>query len=392
MLLDLSNNTLSGILPNSLGNCSHLTVLKLGVNNFTGEVPGVLANATNLSYLDLADNHFEGSFPSFISELKQLVVLIMGQNHFSGKIPPFIGNLQNIRIMIMESNFFTETIPADINKLQKLQVMDISNNRLSGGIPETLDGLQILTSRPQDGDLLGYVVSAMYMGVEMSMIYKGFTQEFDVVRTYHSGIDLSLNNMTGNIPPGIVHLKGLSMLNLSHNFFSGNIPATIGDMIGLESMDLNFNNLSGDIPNSLNLLDALGTLNLSHNNLSGEIPSGRRMDTLYGDGSGFSGNKYLCGSPEAIINCSSSTEFPTAAQENGDDGDEQDWLLYVFVTVGYGVGLWGYFSFIVFMKVQWREWHWKTIDKIASWTITCCTGKERWQRRARIHVLPKLQR
>ncbi|CAN1774841.1 Receptor-like protein EIX2 [Linum perenne] len=270
----------------------------------------------------------------------------MGQNHFSGKIPPFIGNLQNIRIMIMESNFFTETIPADINKLQKLQVMDI----------------------PQDGDLLGYVVSAMYMGVEMSMIYKG------------------------NIPPGIVHLKGLSMLNLSHNFFSGNIPATIGDMIGLESMDLSFNNLSGDIPNSLNLLDALGTLNLSHNNLSGEIPSGRRMDTLYGDGSGFSGNKYLCGSPGAIINCSSSTEFPTAAQENGDDGDEQDWLLYVFVTVGYGVGLWGYFSFIVFMKVQWREWHWKTIDKIASWTITCCTGKERWQRRARIHVLPKLQR
>ncbi|CAN1154488.1 Receptor-like protein EIX2 [Linum perenne] len=256
----------------------------------------------------------------------------MGQNHFSGKIPPFIGNLQNIRIM-------------------KLQVMDISNNRLSGGIPETLDGLQILTSRPQDGDLLSYVVSAMYMGVEMSMIYKG------------------------NIPPGIVHLKGLSMLNLSHNFFSGNIPATIGDMIGLESMD-----------------DALGTLNLSHNNLSGEIPSGRRMDTLYGDGSGFSGNKYLCGSPGAIINCSSSTEFPTAAQENGDDGDEQDWLLYVFVTVGYGVGLWGYFSFIVFMKVQWREWHWKTIDKIASWTITCCTGKERWQRRARIHVLPKLQR
>ncbi|KDP27049.1 hypothetical protein JCGZ_20984 [Jatropha curcas] len=244
MFLDLSSNNLSGSIPNSLGNCKFLTFLNIAQNNFSNSVPTTLANVENLSYLDLTGNRFEGLFPSF-EKLQNLEVLKMGYNKFAGKIPQFIGELKKLRILVLKSNSFNESIPQEINKLDRLQIMDLSNNKLSGFIPEKLNGLRTLVSRPTDGNLLGYVISGEYAGVELNMAYKGLVYQFDVVRTYLSGIDLSLNSLTGNIPQEMTLLKGLAMLNLSHNALSGEIPRGIGDMIGLQSLDLSFNNLNG---------------------------------------------------------------------------------------------------------------------------------------------------
>lgn len=154
MLLDLSNNSLSGSLPGSLGNCTSLSFLNIAHNNLSSSIPAVLGNAKSLSNLDLTGNHFEGPFPTFIQKLQNLVVLKMGYNNFAGKIPHFIGDLKNLRILVLKSNFFNESIPPDINKLEKLQIMDFSDNKLSGTIPEKLDGLKTLITRPMDGFLV----------------------------------------------------------------------------------------------------------------------------------------------------------------------------------------------------------------------------------------------
>ncbi|KAK2387420.1 receptor protein EIX2 [Trifolium repens] len=67
-------------------------------------------------------------------------------------------------------------------------------------------------------------------------------------------IDLSANNLSGEVPLELYQLVQVQTLNLSHNNFIGTIPKTIGDMKNLESLDLSNNKLYGEIPQSRALL------------------------------------------------------------------------------------------------------------------------------------------
>ena len=64
-------------------------------------------------------------------------------------------------------------------------------------------------------------------------------------------INLSNNNLTGEIPGEIVKLKSLQELNLYKNNISGAIPSDIGNLSELRILNLSFNKLSGNIPNSV---------------------------------------------------------------------------------------------------------------------------------------------
>nr|XP_010917300.2 receptor-like protein kinase 5 [Elaeis guineensis] len=66
-------------------------------------------------------------------------------------------------------------------------------------------------------------------------------------------------------------LKGLTALNLSHNQLTGEIPVSIGWLQVLKTLDLSANQLSGMIPAAIGHLGCT-FLNLSSNRLSGEIP------------------------------------------------------------------------------------------------------------------------
>ncbi|CAI0458546.1 unnamed protein product [Linum tenue] len=95
-------------------------------------------------------------------------------------------------------------------------------------------------------------------------------------------LDLSNNQLSGEIPNSLGNLRSLKVLNLSHNSLSGPIPASFGNIKELESLDLSHNNLSGDIP-------------LSDNNLSGRIPTGSQMDRMNNPDSYANNDARLCG-------------------------------------------------------------------------------------------------
>ncbi|KAL0360171.1 UNVERIFIED_CONTAM: hypothetical protein Sradi_3701600 [Sesamum radiatum] len=65
----------------------------------------------------------------------------------------------------------------------------------------------------------------------------------------------------------------------------------------LESLDLSRNQLSGEIPVGLAELSFLAFLDLSFNNLSGNIPSGTQLQGF--SASVYAGNDGLCGPPLA---------------------------------------------------------------------------------------------
>ncbi|KAH7522643.1 hypothetical protein FEM48_Zijuj07G0160500 [Ziziphus jujuba var. spinosa] len=107
-------------------------------------------------------------------------------------------------------------------------------------------------------------------------------------------LDLSKNQLSATTPETVSNLKMLEQLDLSNNAFQDNSPASIGDLGSLKSLDLSSNNLSGIIPKSMEKLRYLNFLNLSFNMLSGLVPVkvGAYANFIF---QSFMGNLDLCG-------------------------------------------------------------------------------------------------
>lgn len=88
-----------------------------------------------------------------------------------------------------------------------------------------------------------------------------------------TGLDLSLNNLTGTIPAALGNLNNLENLNLTGNQLRGAIPTTLGNLNNLENLNLSFNQLSGEIPAALGNLNNLEVMWLVSNQLSGALPA-----------------------------------------------------------------------------------------------------------------------
>ncbi|KAM3309437.1 hypothetical protein P3S67_011181 [Capsicum chacoense] len=245
--------SLSGTIRRNLANCKSLIYLNLGQNKLTGTVPKELERVTSLRYLDLNGNEFEGSFPTAIEKFQDLEMLNLAGNRFEGQIPKFIGDLHHLRILMLASNSFNESIPEGLMMLENLQYIGLSRNNLSGPIPENLDGLKMMTKTQNQTTIFGYFYSLKFTGAQLEIVTNRQTQFLVSVYSYNTGFDVSSNDLTGKIPELI--------------------PQTMGEMISLESLDLSYNQLTGEIPVTLTLLNFLAYLNLSYNNLSGRIPT-----------------------------------------------------------------------------------------------------------------------
>lgn len=62
-MLNLSNNTLTGPIPSSLGNLTALESLDLSHNQLSGTIPSDLALLTFLAYFNVSHNHLWGPIP-----------------------------------------------------------------------------------------------------------------------------------------------------------------------------------------------------------------------------------------------------------------------------------------------------------------------------------------
>ena len=100
--------------------------------------------------------------------------------------------------------------------------------------------------------------------------WHGVTTDADGSVTH---LDLTYNNLSGQLPGAIGQLTGLQQLWLSTNQLTGDIPSEIGNLTQLKMLDLSSNQLSGAIPSQLGNLTSLSELLLSYNELSGSIPS-----------------------------------------------------------------------------------------------------------------------
>lgn len=137
VMLDLSNNNLSGSIDVAVTNLGYLESLSLYNNNLEGEIPSDLGNIHFLKLLYLQDNNLTGSFPEAIIECSYLSTIHIGGNQLSGTLPESLGDLANLKVFGAANNNFTGTLPTTLGSSSVLEVIYVQGNRLSGEIPST---------------------------------------------------------------------------------------------------------------------------------------------------------------------------------------------------------------------------------------------------------------
>jgi len=106
-----------------------------------------------------------------------------------------------------------------------------------------------------------------------------------------TGLDLSVNELSGSIPSDISRIpKFVTSVDLSSNKFTGEIPIALANCTYLNTLKLSQNMLSGEIPKLLGTLPRIKTIDFSNNQLYGQVPLFKGgVDVNYAN------NRRLCG-------------------------------------------------------------------------------------------------
>ena len=192
--LNLTENALSGEIPEEIGDLTSLEGLDLSANNLTGTIPAEIANLTSLETLVLLGNSLSGEIPSEIGGLTSLQRLLLTSNSLSGAIPAEIGNLTRLEDLWLHGNSLSGSIPSEIGGLTRLEALLLNGNNLTGAIPSAIGNL----TRLED-------------------------------------LWLHENSLSGEIPSEIRNLTNLGQLNLGYNTeLTGELPA------GLRHLPINY--------------------------------------------------------------------------------------------------------------------------------------------------------
>ena len=215
-MLSLSENSLSGLIPSTLGQLINLQFLNLESNKLQDRIPTEMGNLTKLQTLHLSSNSLNGSIPHTLGQLENLVHLYLNYNEIEGQIPEELGNLSKLEILHLSYNRISGLLPPKLLQMDKVFCLHLSSNQLYGSIP------------------------------------------LETMKCPHT-VDLSYNLLNGSITSQI---GCVSDLNLSHNFLVGEISSLLRMSFVLSRLDLSYNNLSGKIHKEL---ATLSYINLSYN-------------------------------------------------------------------------------------------------------------------------------
>ena len=209
--LDLTGNSLTGSIPEELGNLANLKLLELNFNELVGSIPPELGGLSNLEELNLNNNELSGSIPSEFGNLN-VRQLRLYRNQLTGTIPAELGNMANIEFLALYSNQLSGSIPPELGNLSTPRLhLRLENNNLTGAIP------------PQLGNITNLL-----------------------------RLDLNSNQLTGPIPSELADPPNLERLYVMNNQLQGLIPQEILEKRGLDfRYDNNPELILGTAPNTV---------------------------------------------------------------------------------------------------------------------------------------------
>ncbi|KAI4346406.1 hypothetical protein L6164_007303 [Bauhinia variegata] len=275
-VLDLSNNQFSGEIPEFLTKLEVLMQLVLSNNQLSGVIPdfGSLVRVEASGNKDLRNNKAPSNVSYGSSRKRPFLSLSLA---FIFSFSPFF--LLSCFVSLFYFERAAHYIWLGIWKLSQNQTNAM--NRLCN----LLNGCVTWNSAPDTNPCTWNGVTCNSTGSSiikislsgLSVSSPNFLSLLCQIDTLQH-IDLS-GNLLSSIPNQFFidcgKIEGLKLLNFSSNRLVGSLPAFHG-FHGLESLDMSFNNLSGNIGLQLAQLDSLKSLNLSTNNFHGFLPTSLR--------------------------------------------------------------------------------------------------------------------
>ena len=133
-VLILVNGNLVGNIPTSVCQLKKLQYLHIFYNNISGSIPEcVCTNAASpLISIDLSNNLLSGNIPDCFQYLTDLHFVYLSNNHLSGSLPSSLGAVKTLYSLDLSTNLLSGAIPSSFSSLKSsLNQLDLSMNYLS---------------------------------------------------------------------------------------------------------------------------------------------------------------------------------------------------------------------------------------------------------------------
>ena len=291
--LRLDRNNLSGPIPSELGNLGNPD-------------PSDTSSSSALDHLDLSENNLSEPIPPELGNLDGATSISLWNNQLSGPIPPELGNLSSVGTLLIFNNQLTGPLPVALFTMGKLHTLDLRNNRIDGEIPAPPGDFMFLDDSEdppvmknqqlshlylQNNQLRGPIPTQLknlkelrWVNLNNNQLMGPIPSELNSTDLIHlSQLRLRGNQLTDPIPAGLANLEPTSLnslstdvvIDLSHNQLEGNIPDELWNSTKLKELYLNDNQLTwSTLPTQAQLegLIRLERLYLQNNMLAGEIP------------------------------------------------------------------------------------------------------------------------
>ena len=323
IIINLSNNGLTGGIPTEIENLTSLSQLILSNNNITDTLPSSIGNLSNLIDIMLQMNAISGEIPESLGTLSALDNLDLSNNNLTGSIPESLGQLTGISDLKLSNNSLTGSIPESIADINNPRSIHLNNNDLSGCIPTSLTpycGLQVagidvvmLENNPclshNEGDFSSFCSATPCEGSNPTCItctngtQDGTEEDIDcggictpcpcthpdynaLLALYNATDGPNWTNSTDWVSDttsscdpctwfGVVCNANnrVTELNIDGNGLIGQLPSEIGNFSFLERLNLSGNDLNSTLPPELGNLTNLKFMAFENGMINGQIPS-----------------------------------------------------------------------------------------------------------------------
>eukprot|EP01133_Synstelium_polycarpum_P003788 gene3788-4368_t len=260
------DNRLSGNLPLALGNMTSIEMVEFTRNKLSGEIPiDLFSDRIPIQSIRLSGNKFRGTI-DWICTLPKIVEILLDDNEFtdlprcitmaptqlvdfvvsgngiSGTIPEEFGNFTALRFINLRQNKLYGALPTSFNRCVNLSRLDISENRFNCSLPGIIDPIRKLSwisiIKANDNEITGEFNEDMFWDSDT---------ETELLKSLFI-LDLSKNQLTGQISDYLSWMLSLSQLDLSHNRFVGSIPDVLNFLSELYLENNTMASPTGDLP------------------------------------------------------------------------------------------------------------------------------------------------
>ncbi|KAM0908751.1 hypothetical protein ACQ4PT_015238 [Festuca glaucescens] len=283
--LNLAACELSGTFPDELGNLTLLETFDISFNNMEGMMPGTLQNMCNLISLDLSANNISADIREVIDMIpscswKNLQELKLVRANISGTALQFVSNLSSLSMLEISGNQLSGSVPMEIGMLTNLSYINLSNNNLSGSLPTEIGMLTKLTDlRLGQNNLSGAISEDHFAGLVnlKNIVMCPNNLEFVIDSHWVPPFNLEVAGFSSchlgpKFPKWLRRQKGISILDISDTCLVGTIPNWFSTTFSqASSLDISLNQLTGELPPSLEFI-SVTVLSMQSNLLTGLIP------------------------------------------------------------------------------------------------------------------------